>query len=83
MTGIEELPPGEDFRDEEYPDEHQADETTACPHCGRSIHAEANRCPHCGDYVTPGSNPRRAWPAWFWIGILLALLVLLSWAIFS
>jgi DNA-directed RNA polymerase subunit RPC12/RpoP len=83
MSPIEELPEGEDFRDEEFPDEEEdeGDETARCPKCGQPIYHEAVRCPHCGEYVTPGSNPRKSWPWWVWAGIALTLAALLYLAI--
>ena len=46
-----------------------------CPKCGASIYEEAQRCPKCGDYVTPGSDTRRAWPWWMSVGMILALII--------
>jgi hypothetical protein len=78
----DELRPGEGFRDEEFPDGgDEGDETLPCPKCGKSIYAEAPRCPHCGDYVAPGSAVRQGWPRWMWVCLVLAGLVLLSWAL--
>ncbi len=70
----EELPPGESFRDEEFPDEDQEEgsETRPCPECGRSIYIDAPRCPGCGNDVTPGAGPAGRKPWWIWIGITLA-----------
>lgn len=49
-----------------------------CPSCGRSIYAEAERCPRCGEYVAGGAKRK---PVWIWIGIVLALAVLVMWAL--
>lgn len=73
---IEELPPNEEFRDEEYPD---AGDVAPCPRCRAPIYADAERCPSCGDYVTGVAAPRRGRLWWMWVGLALALLVLLWW----
>ncbi len=76
MTPEDELPEGEDFREEEFADpEGEGDETSPCPKCGASIHADAVRCASCGDYVTPGAateRPKEFLPWWVWLGLLLA-----------
>ena len=51
-----------------------------CPKCGAVMYADATLCPTCNEYVTPGAKPRASMPAWMWIGLALALLVLLAMA---
>jgi uncharacterized paraquat-inducible protein A len=58
----------------------EEDDLAPCPSCRAMIYAEADRCPRCGDYVTPGTARARSKPWWMWLGIALALLILLSWA---
>lgn len=55
------------------------DDLAPCPSCRAMIYADADRCPKCGDYVTPGAAGVRRKPAWIWIGVALAALVLLGW----
>jgi hypothetical protein len=79
----EELPEGEEFRDDEYPDARETGDTFPCPHCRRPIFVDAERCPECGAYVTTDAPARRGMPGWFWIGVAAALFVLLWWILRS
>ena len=78
---IEELPEGEEFRDEEFPDENssEGDATVACRSCGERMYDDAEKCPHCGDYVTSAPKSSRGYAMWIMIGV--AALVLGLWAI--
>ena len=74
---IEELPPGEEFRDEEYPDEGddaEGTETRDCRGCGKSIYVDAERCPSCGEYVTPGETTPKG-GRWVWL-IIPAIVII-------
>lgn len=76
--------PGDELRDEEFPDEDPGDddlsETVACPECGTEVYEDAVRCPTCGTYIPSGSGffvKRPGW--WISVAILLILsLILLS-----
>jgi hypothetical protein len=69
-----ELPPGEDFRDDEFADEADDGEPVRpCPACGAEMYEGADRCPGCGEYVVSGISRSRALPRWFWIGLAAAL----------
>jgi hypothetical protein len=81
---------GDEFCDNEYPDEDESDDdrtaTVVCPACGAEIYEDAEYCPVCDNYVTPGDNAFFRRPLW-WIllglaGIVATLLALagfLSW----
>ena len=50
----------DDLDDDEWDDDPEDDETTApCPHCGASIHDDAERCPDCGRYLSREDDPTR------------------------
>ncbi len=53
-----------------------------CPSCRRMIHEDAEQCPRCGHYVMD-EELEHARPTWVWIGLGLALLVAIMWAIFG
>jgi hypothetical protein len=77
---VKELPPDEDFRDDEWAG-GGGDDLRTCPSCRREIHAEAERCPLCGDYVVDAESPRRRMPLWMIVGAVLAFVVLAAWAL--
>lgn len=53
-----------------------------CPSCRRMIHEDAEQCPKCGHYVMD-EELEHGRPTWMWIGLGLALLVAIMWAIFG
>jgi len=76
--------PGDELRDEEFPDEDPCDddlsETVACPECGAEVYEDAVRCPVCGTYIPSGSGLFANRPGW-WIAVAILLvlaLILLS-----
>jgi hypothetical protein len=72
-----------DLDDSEYPeepDDDDFDDTVPCPHCGVSIHEEAERCLYCGHYISQEDAPRR-YPWWFILGFLLSMVVVLGWVL--
>jgi hypothetical protein len=80
---MNDLDDDEDLDDSEYPDEPEADgddsdETIPCPFCGEPVYEEAERCPSCGQYLSREDAPRRI-PAWFLLGVILSLAVVLGW----
>lgn len=77
MGMIEELPPGEDFRNEEYPDEDDGEgtETRPCSKCRAPVYVDAECCPACGEYVTPGETTETAGGRWTWL-IIPAIVIL-------
>lgn len=77
--------PGDELRDDEFPEEDEPDddlsETVPCPQCGAEVYEDAVRCPACGAYITYPSSVWSGRPGW-WIllgllGILAVILVLL------
>lgn len=54
----------------------------ACPNCRKMIHEDAERCPKCGHYVMD-EDLERSRPTWVWIGLGIALLIAITWAIFG
>jgi len=74
--------PGDELRDDEYPDEDDdARETEPCPNCGTEVYEDAEQCPHCGEYITHSHGPVAGRPAWWiilgFLGILATILVLI------
>lgn len=65
------------FRRPELPDEP---DEIPCPRCGHAVDRARIRCPRCRASLLP-ARPRQGLPAWMWIGVLLAALVLLGWAL--
>ena len=53
-----------------------------CPSCGKMIAEDAERCPKCGHYVEDAELNRER-PVWVWVGIGLALVTAVTWAIFG
>ena len=72
----------DDPEDCEWPDpdedDHDDDPTAPCPHCGEPIYDDAERCPDCGHYLSREDAPRSR-PAWFVVGFLLCLAVVMTW----
>ena len=77
--------PGEGLGEHELPDESDMDDPDApdvddCPHCGKSIHDEAEWCHHCGKYLSREDAPRRI-PLWVVAAAVFAALAVLMWVI--
>jgi ssDNA-binding Zn-finger/Zn-ribbon topoisomerase 1 len=53
-----------------------------CPNCRKMIHEDAEQCPKCGHYVMD-EELAQARPPWVWVGLGLALLVAVLWAVFG
>ena len=70
--GEHELPDESDMDD---PDEGDVDD---CPHCGKTIHEDAEWCHHCGKYLSREDVPRRV-PLWLVAAGVFALLAVLMW----
>lgn len=71
---------GEDFDDQ--PDDGDTDDaelTIACPYCQNDIYEDAPQCPHCGNFLSDEESARPPRPAWLIAGVVLGLLVILSW----
>mgnify|MGYP001612462969 CR=1 FL=1 len=70
----------EDFDDEtDYGDADDAEPTIACPWCREDIHEDSPQCPHCGNFLSDEDSPGRPKPMWLIVGVVLGLLVILSW----
>jgi hypothetical protein len=73
--------PGDDLRDEEYPDEDRLDdeatETIACPHCGAEVYQDAAVCPACGTYLTPDTSVWSDRPLWWTLLALVGVVAVL------
>ncbi len=57
------------------------DDTIPCPYCRRPIHEDSQRCPHCENYISEEDAPPSPRPWWFIVGMILALLTALMWAL--
>jgi RNA polymerase subunit RPABC4/transcription elongation factor Spt4 len=68
-----------DDADDAGEDDETSTDTTACPHCGHPVYEDAEKCPHCGHYISPHASTNRK-PLWIIVGVILALLVILIWA---
>jgi uncharacterized paraquat-inducible protein A len=55
------------------------DETIKCPYCGKSIHEDSPRCPYCEQYLSDEDAPAAAKPWWIVLGVMVCLLIMLSW----
>ena len=68
--------------DPEGPSAHDldkfGDELTTCPSCQRQIYDQAEICPHCGEYITPFPEASKQKSVWVSIGVLLLIVLLLS-----
>jgi hypothetical protein len=62
-------------------DDADADDTVPCPYCQKPIHEDSQRCPHCEMYISEEDAPPRPRSWWFIVGMILALLVALMWAL--
>lgn len=71
----------EPLRDEEFPDEADADDgdgvdTMACPACGEEMAEDSPRCPHCGEWVTEdGRRTVSGGAKWFVKALVAAVLI--------
>lgn len=71
----EELPWGEDFTDEEFPEERAgsgSSPTVGCPACRADVYEDLEHCPQCGEDLE-ALRCRKRWPVWWWAGLVLAL----------
>lgn len=57
------------------------DNTLPCPFCGAEIFEDADRCTECGRYLTreEATGDRKPW--WLVVGVVICLLIVLSWAL--
>ena len=88
MAGNDEWfePPGDELRDDEYPEEDEFDddltETVPCAQCGAEVYEDAVRCPHCGTYISHDVDLWSGRPGWWIIlgllGIAAVILALLA-----
>src|SRR5690242_9883903 len=62
-----------------YEDDELA--TVTCPYCRAEVLEDSERCPKCGDYISSEDAPRESKSGLWIIGMILALLVALIWAI--
>lgn len=53
-------------------------ETDPCPKCGAQVYEDTIRCPRCGTYLNEDEFAPHI-PQWVWIGLALALIVVLLW----
>ena len=51
-----------------------------CPNCRKLIAEDAEQCPRCGHYLLD-EEIAAGKPWWVWVGLALALVVALMWAI--
>ena len=77
---------GADFHPE-GPDPSEMDSSDdpdleVCPHCRKFISEDAERCHHCGEYISAEDAPLSR-PAWYVIGVIFSLAVVLLVWIFS
>jgi 3-deoxy-8-phosphooctulonate synthase len=49
-----------------------------CPHCGKSVHEQAEWCHHCGQYLSREDAPARV-PLWIILGAAAALGTMMFW----
>ena len=77
---------GDDWGDEDWPDDDDSAELVPCPNCGREIYEEAEQCPSCGEYVTHDNRILASKPGWYVllalagvIAVILALAGLAAW----
>ncbi|MDB5298077.1 MAG: hypothetical protein JWO31_4060 [Phycisphaerales bacterium] len=52
-----------------------------CPNCRKLVADDAEQCPKCGHYLIDEEIGRTSRPAWVWVGIVLALLMAVGWAL--
>ncbi len=70
--------PGDELRDEEYPDQgeptsdEEDDSGEICPHCGRCVFDDLDECPHCG---TPLNSARFGKNGPFWTIVVVVILI--------
>jgi predicted nucleic acid-binding Zn ribbon protein len=61
-------------------DDHEGDNSAACPYCGKPVYDGTEICPHCRNFISFEDAPRRH-PWWIWVGVLLALAGMLWWVL--
>jgi len=83
--------PGDELREEEFPDEEYADddspdelsETASCSQCGAEVYEDAIECPVCGSYVTPDTAVFAGKPGWWILLGILGVLATVAMLVFS
>jgi predicted RNA-binding Zn-ribbon protein involved in translation (DUF1610 family) len=77
--------PGDELRDDEYPDESysdgdSSDDAIICPECGTEVYEDAEMCPVCGNFITRRqtvwSNRPLLWILLGFVGIVAAVIAL-------
>ena len=61
------------------PEEEPESETVACSRCGHQVDRAAIRCRRCGQSTIPDRPKGRSLPWWIWLGIILAITVVVGW----
>jgi predicted nucleic acid-binding Zn ribbon protein len=59
------------------------DVTQPCPHCGTAIYDDAEQCHACGQYLSQEDATRKPLPAWIIVGLVICLVIAISWALFG
>src|SRR6185437_9206885 len=73
-----------DLDEREDPDTDDADwnldpHVVECPYCAEEVSEDALKCPHCGTYISKEDSRGDRKPIWMIVGMVLVILILLSW----
>lgn len=64
---------------DDFDDEDEGEPTIPCPHCRREVHEDSQQCPYCEQYISREDAPPGLKPWWLITGIVLCLLIVISW----
>lgn len=73
------------MHDDDCDDEPSDDDGyVPCPHCGETMLEDAEYCPYCDRWITSEDQPpRKPWPMWVNILLVLMLAALILTALFG
>jgi hypothetical protein len=69
----------EHLDDEDLPEDADEETTIPCPHCGEDVYDDTEQCPACGTWLVRDGRPTSGRPSLFVVGVVVALLVILTW----
>lgn len=59
-------------------DDDDAEQTVACPFCGKAVYEQAEACNFCGHYLSSEDLSRSTMPLWVVIGVIVCLAVVIG-----
>ena len=66
------------MHDDDWEDEDSDDDGyVPCPHCGETMLEDAEYCPYCERWISREDIPRKPWPTWMVVLIVMVLISLI------